>query len=104
MTFVVAPGPGRAATARCGTPSGYNAHRDREERPCQACYDAKSAYDRRRRAAPEQVRSTRLAARAQQRAQTRMRHAHPEEYARYYAEEKAALEREAFDEERSDRA
>ena len=41
----------RAATAKCGTRSGYNRHRLNGESACQACKDAASAYERTRRAA-----------------------------------------------------
>ena len=35
--------------AACGTPSGYNAHRDRGERPCDLCKQAAARYQRDRK-------------------------------------------------------
>lgn len=65
---------------RCGTPTGYNQHQ-------------------RYRSAPERTRLSRLLARAQSRAVTRLRHAHPEEWALLYAEErKRVLAEESSDE------
>lgn len=83
-----------AHTARHGTPSGYSAHQQRDERPCDACYRAKQEYDVRRRRAPEHVRADRLRARAQARALARLRSVYPTLYQLLYEEEKLRLERE----------
>lgn len=65
------------------------------EKPCDACTRAKAEYDKRRRDAPEHKRRSRLAAKAQGKATTRLRAAHPEEWRTLYA---AALA-EVYDEE-----
>jgi hypothetical protein len=75
--------------ARCGTPSGWTAHKNRDEKPCDACARAKRLYDERRRSAPAEKVKSRNAAAAQARARKRLIEAHREEYQRYYAEEKA---------------
>jgi len=72
--------------ARCGTPSGWSKHQKQEERPCDACARAKSDYDKRWRAAPERTQKSRLSARAQARAATRLRAIHPGDWANLYAE------------------
>lgn len=44
------PGDARKPQAACGTHAGYYRHRDRNERPCDACLAAKAAYQRQRTA------------------------------------------------------
>ena len=68
---------------------------NRGERPCDPCYQAKAAYDARRRSAPEQVRKSRDHAKAQHRAYTRLAQMHPTLYRALYAEEKDRIAREA---------
>lgn len=76
-------------TWRHGTPTGYSQHQAVDEQPCDACYAAKSAYDKRWREGSEQLQRNRLSAQAQQMAYRRLAHAHPAIYAALYAEEKA---------------
>lgn len=78
-------------TARCGTPSGWNRHRLDGEKPCDACARAKREYDKQWRSAPDRVRKSRLNARAQRKAYGRLSRLYPEDYAKFYAEEKARL-------------
>lgn len=80
--------------ARHGTTPGWKRHQRHGERPCDACYAAKQAYDARQRAAPDKTRRNRLHAAAQSRAYTRLAHMYPAIYADLYAEEKARLEAE----------
>lgn len=84
---------------RHGTTSGWALHKQLGEDPCPACYTAKSEYDRRRNAAPEEVRRRRLHARAQARANQQLAHRHPSEYRALYEAAKAELlaEQEASD-------
>lgn len=82
---------------RHGTPSGWSLHQSRGERPCDACYRAKSEYDRRRNSAPEQTRKNRLNARAQARANSDLKRLHPAEYQALYEAHLSDLKREAPD-------
>lgn len=84
----------RPFTSRHGTPAGYFAHQHRDERPCDACYRAKQEYDARRRQAPTQVRVSRLRARAQRCALSRLRRLYPGLYRLLYEDELRRLERE----------
>lgn len=77
----------RARTARCGTTSGYTRHQLDNEKPCDACASAKAAYDKRHREAPERTRMSRLKARAQSRAEARLRGMYPDVWRVLYAEE-----------------
>lgn len=77
------------STVRHGTASGFRTHQALIERPCDACYRAKQAYDLEWRSAPKRTQQSRAAAAAQGRALKRLKNAHPEEYAALYAEEKA---------------
>lgn len=87
----------RRDDARCGTPSGWNRHRRNGERPCERCVDAKAAYDRRWRAAPERTRRNRRLARARGLALQRLSHRYPEEYSELYREALTELESERDD-------
>jgi len=78
-------------TTRCGTPNGYAAHQYRGQRPCDACVRAKAEYDKRRREAPERAVQVRLHARAQGRAETRLRRMYPSVWKALYAEELARI-------------
>ena len=40
------PAPAWTPGAACGTRSGFNAHRRRDETPCQPCRDAENTYSR----------------------------------------------------------
>ena len=80
---------------RHGTPTGYGQHQTAGEKPCDACTAAKSEYDRRWREATGRQKSDRLAARAQNKAETRLRRMHPNTYRILYAEELAKLKAEA---------
>lgn len=92
-----------ARTVKHGTPSGYQAHVRRDERPCDSCYRAKQEYDVRRQESSEYVRASRLRARAQRRALTRLKNVYPTLCRLLYEEEKSRLEREeAADLARSD--
>jgi hypothetical protein len=53
---------GRKATADCGTRTGFNAHRNRGEDPCQPCRDADNAYRAGWRAVTPRVRGLKVAA------------------------------------------
>ena len=74
---------------RHGTYSGWRRHQELRERPCDACYAAKQAYDRRYRAAPERTRVSRLHAAAQSVALRRLAALYPDLYREFYIEEKA---------------
>ena len=82
---------------RCGTQSGYSAHQYRAERPCDACAKAKAEYDKRRNEAPERAARARLRARAQNRAEGRLRHMYPAVWRVIYAEELARVHAEDND-------
>lgn len=69
---------------RCGTLSGFSTHQRHGEKPCPACCAAKAAYDKRRKAAPEQIVKSRLAARAQGRAYMALAHMFPDMYHALY--------------------
>jgi hypothetical protein len=85
------PAPGEAyanSVTRHGTTSGWRKHYDLEEEACDACRAAKARYDWERKNATEVKRMARNRAAAQQKAITRLTRAHPEEYKKYYEEEK----------------
>ena len=77
----------RARTARCGTTSGYTRHQLDNEKPCDACASAKAAYDKRLRESPAKTKTSRLRARAQNRAEGRLRRMYPDVWRVLYAEE-----------------
>lgn len=79
---------------RHGTPSGWRLHKELGQHPCDACYQAKSEYDHRRKAIPEETRKSRLSARAQAKASTELRHQHWEEYQEYFNHWKAVFQAE----------
>lgn len=79
----------RGKDERHGTLSGALRHSKAGEPPCDACRAAKTAYDKSYRAAEEQTRKSRMHARAQGRANTALRKAHPEEYRALYLAAKA---------------
>ena len=81
--------------ARCGTPSGYNAHQNRGEKPCDACARAKREYDQRNRSAPLKTVKNRLTARAQNCARSRLADLYPDVYRTLFQEEKERVFREA---------
>lgn len=81
-------------STRHGTSSGWSFHKKLRERPCDACYRAKSDYDSRHRLASDGVKSSRLAARAQGRASQELRHRYPDEYQKLYVRFKKQLARE----------
>jgi hypothetical protein len=76
---------------RHGTPSGWSTHKDLGERPCDACYRARQAYDKRRKEAPEIRRKDRLKAKAQAIATKRLVHLYPELYQAFYEDAKAQV-------------
>ena len=80
---------GVRSAPRCGTPSGFTAHQNRDEKPCPACWAAKSAYDKRLRAAPKRAQTNRMHARAQSKAHSELAAAHKAEYDALYAKWKA---------------
>jgi len=80
-------------TIRHGTNSGYSLHGRLGERPCDACYRAKQQYDKRWRSISSRTIQSRIAARAQGRAATRLRHMFPDIWAVLYQEELATLKR-----------
>ena len=71
---------------RHGTVSGWRFHQLMRERPCEPCYEAKQAYDKRRRETPEQQQMNRLRARAQHQALQELAQRYPEEYRALYEE------------------
>jgi hypothetical protein len=71
---------------RHGSHSGWTLHRDLGERPCDPCYKAKQAYDRRRKAAPEETIRNRAHARAQSRAYRELASMFPQLYKQLYEE------------------
>jgi len=82
--------------ARHGTTSGFSRHQEMGEEPCESCRAAKAYYDWEWLQAPDKVRRNRLFAKAQARATTELRRAHPEEYAEAYQRHRAALLAEAM--------
>lgn len=86
------------STVRHGTHSGWTKHTKHGVRPCDACKAAKAAYDARRLSATDKQLMNRLTAKAQSRASTRLREAHPAVYRQLYLEEKAKLLKELEDE------
>lgn len=83
------------STVRHGSASGWREHQKRGQEPCDSCKAAKSAYDKRSRAAPVKVLKSRLSARAQYRAYGRLAKLYPDIYRALYAEEKDRAFREA---------
>lgn len=83
------------AAARCGTPSGHKAHERRGEKPCDACFAAKSAYDKRQRAAGQNTIKNRLSAQAQRLAYGQLAAIYPDVYRALYVEHKERIFREA---------
>lgn len=77
--------------ARHGTISGHKKHLLNGERPCDPCYRAKAAYDKRRRQIPHQLHMSRLRARAQSHAESALTRKYHEEYRRLYDAALAAL-------------
>ena len=71
-------------SARHGTASGYNAHQNRGEQPCDACALAKREYDARRRSATPTVNRGRALAKAQSRALAVLKRNHLNEYHELY--------------------
>ena len=67
----------------------------RDEKPCDACVDAKREYDHRWRSAPERVQRSRINARAQAKAYSRLAALHPGLYHAFYDEVREQLLREA---------
>jgi hypothetical protein len=84
-------------TTRHGTHSGWSRHVKLKQDACDSCKKAKAEYDVRFRAADPQRLKSRLQAKAQGRAEQRLRKAHPTEYKIYYQEERAKLFREELD-------
>lgn len=80
---------------RHGTPSGWTFHKSLDEDPCDACYRAKQEYDRRYRLAPEKIRTSRIAARAQRKAEREIVAKYPEEYRELYLKYKKQFTEEA---------
>ena len=74
----------RGADHRHGTVSGAKRHSDAGELPCDSCRAAKAKYDKRLRSTPDKIRRNRIHARAQAKAETDLRRAHPEEYRAAY--------------------
>jgi len=73
---------------RHGTPSGWSKHKELGEEPCEACYQARQEYDRRRSASPENLQRSRISARAQNKAYGDLAALYPEKYAKLYAKYK----------------
>lgn len=88
--------PMDATDHRHGTNAGFSAHQVAGERPCDPCYRAKQAYDRRRLSATPYQAANRRAAKAQSRALQILRHNHEDEYQVLYrlAKEQIAAEEE----------
>jgi hypothetical protein len=61
--------------------------------PCEPCLKAEAEYMAKWRADPENRRRHREVLRAQGKANTKLRQAHPEEHQRYYAEALASIRR-----------
>lgn len=76
---------------RHGTRGGYQRHLADGETPCDPCYQAQRAYDKRRAEAPAYVNANRNRANAQSRALRDLRRAHPDEYAELYRKHLAAV-------------
>lgn len=81
----------RKNAARCGTKSGYGAHRRRREPPCVPCKQARAAYDKARQANPDAAWKVRLNSRAQAQALQALRLRHKDEYAALYKRAKQDL-------------
>lgn len=81
----------RGDDQRCGTTTGYNRHQSAGEKPCPACVEAKSEYDRRWRSADEVTRRSRLRAKAQQRALKALKDENPDRYRALYLAAKKDL-------------
>ncbi len=79
---------------RHGTNSGWREHQRRGQDPCSACWDAKSAYDKRRLSATDLRNRSRLAARAQARAYGALARMYPGIYRELYQQAKQELEAE----------
>lgn len=76
---------------RHGTYGGYQRHIRRSETPCEPCKQANRTYMIRYRSShPADYAEERKRNNARTRAMTRLAHDHPDEFARYYAEELSA--------------
>lgn len=71
---------------RHGTHSGWQKHQELGERPCDACYAAKQAYDRERLTATDKQKANRARAWAQNHAKTELVRRHRAEYLTLYRE------------------
>jgi hypothetical protein len=80
---------------RHGTASGETLHRELGEQPCDPCFRAKQAYDKRRREVPEQTLRNRLSARAQHKAYTELAYMFPQLYRQLYEEHRDRVFEEA---------
>lgn len=74
----------QTTTRRHGTQSGWALHKELGEQPCDPCYQAKAAYDQRRKTAPGEVAASRLRARAQRRAHQTLAQLNPTLYRALY--------------------
>lgn len=81
----------QARDARCGSTNGYSRHKALDEKPCDACATARSEYDERLRSVGGRAQKSRLRARAQSAAMTRLRKQYPDEAQSLYQEELARL-------------
>tara|TARA_R100001244_G_scaffold6385_9_gene7517 strand:+ start:4481 stop:4771 length:291 start_codon:yes stop_codon:yes gene_type:complete len=81
----------KADDPRCGTTTGWARHQKAGERPCDACFAAKSAYDKRYRSADDKTRRNRLHSKAQAKALRALKHAHESEYRALYLAYKEQL-------------
>jgi hypothetical protein len=90
------------STVRHGSYSGWSLHQKLGQDPCDACYRAKSEYDKRRRAVPRRVQMNRMHAAAQGLAERDLRRAHPQEYAELYEHHKAEILKRWIEEKRKE--
>lgn len=74
------------SATRHGTISGHRKHCVEGTEPCEICRQAKAAYDYRWRNADERTKRNRLAAKAQQQANSELARRHYEEYRAIYDE------------------
>jgi hypothetical protein len=81
----------RIGEERHGTITGYARHQRRGEKPCERCAAAKSKYDKKRRLEPMKLKMSRLQAKAQSQATSKLRRNHAEEYQILYQEAKQQL-------------
>ena len=84
----------QGSRTRHGTNSGWRKHQSLGETPCDACWKAKSDYDKRRLQATDQQIKNRKYAKAQNRALMKLKDLYPDAYRDFYEEAKAELMKE----------